>query len=80
MHPLIGVENETRGGNLKPRRAVGRGYCFFENILSVLAQKKWEAEEIFFKNNDFCVTDGGVELVRMRNNSLPPRTREQMKP
>ena len=80
LHPLIRVENETRGGNLKPRRAVGREYCFFENILSVLAQKKWEAEEIFFKNNDFCVTNGSVELVRMRNHSLPPRTWEQMKP
>ena len=80
LHPLIRVENETRGGNLKPRRAVGREYCFFENILSVLAQKKWEAEEIFFKNNDFCVTKGSVELVRMRNHSLLPKTQEQMKP
>ena len=56
MHPVIRVENETGGKNVKLRRAKERGYCFFENILSVLAQIKYEAEEIFFKMMIFVLT------------------------
>lgn len=45
MLPLIEVGNEIGGMNMKLRRAMVKEYCFFKNILSLLAQKR-ETEEI----------------------------------
>lgn len=52
---------------------MGREYCFFENALSVLAQRNMKVRKIFFFNNVFfcvCVNHGSVELVRIQEQSF----------